>query len=72
MFALPTPYIAQREVFRETKNGGMKAEWENCKVIGIGTDDDGEPAYVVEVYHAGTSSLAIEPYIKRLEPGNPL
>ncbi|MDW9583464.1 hypothetical protein GOB17_28115 [Sinorhizobium meliloti] len=72
MFALPTPYIAQRQVFNETDNGGMKAEWQNCRVIGISKDDDGEPAYVVEVYHNGTSSLSIEPYVKRLERGNPL
>lgn len=72
MFALPTPYIAERQIFVETENGGMKAQWECCKVIGVGKDDGGEPCYVVEVFHNGTSSLSLEPDVKRLERGNPL
>lgn len=72
MFALPNPYIAQRQICTKQDDGTWRYEWENCKVIGVGKDDDGEPVYVVEVYHSGTSSLSLEMDVKRLERGNPL
>lgn len=72
MFALPTPYIAERQIYERQPDGSYKYTWERCKVIGVGKDDDGEPAYVVEIYHNGTSSLALEQDVKRLERGNPL
>lgn len=72
MFALPTPFIAERQIFETTPEGSMRSVWERCKVLGVGKDEDGEPVYVVEVYHNGTSSLSMEMDIKRLERGNPL
>jgi hypothetical protein len=70
MFAI-TPYAAERQVMTETDDGKYKFEWERCRVIGVHKDTDGEPVYVVEVFHHGTSSLAFEFDVKRLEPGNP-
>lgn len=68
MFALPVPYVAERRVYTTQPNGKCTPSWEQCKVIGITKDDDGEPAYVVEVYHFDTQSLAIETEVKRSGP----
>jgi hypothetical protein len=72
MFALPTPYIAERQVMIETDDSKYKFSWERCKVIGVGKDEDGEPVYVCEIFHHGTFSLVMEAEVRRLEPGNPL
>ncbi len=72
MFALPTPYIAERQVMIDSDDGKYNFEWERCKVIGVGKDEDGEPVYVCETFHFGTSSLVLEAEVKRLERGNPL
>lgn len=71
MFALPTPYIAERQTYTKTATG-MRPSWERCKVIGITKDDEGELHYIVEAYHGGTSSLSMEFDVRRIEPGNPL
>ena len=63
MFVIPQPYIAYREKY-ETGDDGINRVWEQCRVIGITTDEDGDPAYLVEVKHAGTVSLAVEPYLR--------
>lgn len=67
MFALPVPYIAERQVYTTQPDGKCIPSWERCKVIGVTMQDD-EPAYVVEIYHFGTQSLAIETEVKRSGP----
>lgn len=63
-FSVP-PYAAERQIFTSTDDGGMSSSWEPCMVIGITSDSDGEPAYLIEFYSCGDSFLAIEPYVRR-------
>lgn len=49
------PYSAERQILRP-KDGGLKHEWEACRVVGI-TEEDGEPVYVIEVYDRGEQWL---------------
>lgn len=66
MFAIPTPYLAERQVY--TKVGETrKPSWEPCRVIGIDKDDEGDLRYIVEVFYNGTSSLMFETDIRRRE-----
>lgn len=63
MFALPTPYNAERQVGRS---------WEPCRVIGITTDASSvAPQYVVEYFVDGCAFLAVEECIRKPPPGNP-
>lgn len=71
MFAIE-PYFADRRVLKASGNGELKHTWERVRVVGVTKDTNNEPAYLVEAFHGGTSSLAIEGEIKRLEKGNPL
>lgn len=71
MFAIE-PYFAERRVLKANDAGEHKRQWERVRVVGMTKDGAGEPAYLVELFHGGTSSLAIEGEIKRLEKGNPL
>lgn len=65
MFALPTPYIAERNEWIKQANGSMKEVWSPCRVIGVTKNDEGEPAYVVEYGSGGSLFLSIEPEIRR-------
>ncbi|MBC7149850.1 MAG: hypothetical protein H5U22_10755 [Rhizobium sp.] len=71
MFAIE-PYFAERRVLKANEAGEYKHVWEHVRVIGVTKDMNNEPAYLIEAFHGGTSSLAIEGEIKRLEKGNPL
>ncbi|PZP72291.1 MAG: hypothetical protein DI604_14135 [Delftia acidovorans] len=71
MFAV-TPYFAKREVFETQPDKSMKSHWEQCRVIGVDKDEDGELSYVVEVTTNGATFLERETYVKKCEPGNPL
>ncbi|MBY3306175.1 hypothetical protein HFO04_25895 [Rhizobium laguerreae] len=66
-----TPYLAEYSVLVAKPNGKHMPEWRSCKVLGATTVGD-EPAYVIEIYHSGTSSLTTTDEVKRLGPGNPL
>lgn len=71
MFSIE-PYFAERRALKANDTGALKHVWERVRVIGISRDMNGEPAYLIEAFHNGTSSLAIEGEIRRLEKGNPL
>jgi len=71
MFAIE-PYFAERRVLKTSDNGEHQRTWERVRVVGMTKDDAGQPAYLVECFHNGTSSLAFEGEIRRLEKGNPL
>lgn len=71
MFSIE-PYFAERRVLKANEAGEYRRQWERVRVIGISRDMNDEPAYLVELFHNGTSSLAIESEIKRLEKGSPL
>lgn len=71
MFSIE-PFYAERRVLKANEAGEHRRQWERVRVIGISRDMNGEPAYLIEAFHNGTSSLAIEGEIKRLEKGNPL
>lgn len=67
MFSIQ-PYDAQRQSYVSQPDGGMKSEWSDCRVIGITNDEDGEPAYLVEVRSGREFVLAVEPYIRKCQP----
>jgi hypothetical protein len=67
MIPVNPPYIAERQVYEQQPDGKCTPSWEQCRVIGVTMQDD-EPAYVVEIYHFGTQSLAIETEVKRSGP----
>jgi hypothetical protein len=59
-------YSAERQRFIKNDKGGLDCPWEPCRVIGVTKDEDGELAYVVEVYSGDESCLALEPYVRRV------
>lgn len=61
------PFHAQHQVFRSNDAGGMSSTWQPCRAIGV-TIEDGEPAYIVEVFENGASRLAIAETLKRPAP----
>jgi hypothetical protein len=65
------PYLAEYRVLVAKGDGKHQPEWRGCKVLGV-TMDDGEPKYIIEIYHGGTSSLTTTDEVKRSERGNPL
>lgn len=71
MFSIE-PFYAERRVLKTNTDGEYKHQWERVRVVGMTKDDAGQPAYLIELFHNGTSSLAFEGEIKRLEKGNPL
>lgn len=71
MFAV-TPYYAKREVFETQPDKSMKSSWEQCRVIGVDKNEDGELSYVVEVTANGVTFVEREMYVKKCDPGNPL
>ena len=56
-------YFAEIEEF-DTSGDGVKITWKPCKVIGITRDEDGDPAYLVEVMHKGVACLRVEGYVR--------
>ncbi len=66
MFAV-TPYFAERFVI-EHIDGKRLSNWERCRVIGVGKDEDGDPVYVCEIAHNGTTSLVMEMEVRRMGP----
>lgn len=69
MFAV-TPFFAEREsIVPDTKP--TRTSWEPCRVIGI-DKDDGDLVYIIEVVSDGCTFLEREPYVRKLERGNPL
>lgn len=63
MFSIE-PYLAE---FEEStlKDGALQSTWKPCRVVGITRDDDGEPAYIIEVVNRGTTYLRTVEYIRR-------
>ncbi|MCZ4287866.1 hypothetical protein [Hoeflea alexandrii] len=64
MFAIASPFTARRERY-ESDGPKLNRVLEQVRVVGVSTDDDGSPAYVVEVLQGDRISLAIEPYLIR-------
>lgn len=61
------PFTANHQVYRSDGNGGLSAHWQTCRAIGV-TIEDGEPAYIVEVFENGVSRLEIAETLKRPAP----
>lgn len=70
MFAI-SPYLAEREVI-DTEGRPASTSWQPCRVIGIDKDADGDFSYIVETVVDGCCFLEREPYVRKLERGNPL
>ncbi|MDL2409967.1 hypothetical protein PY650_30995 [Rhizobium calliandrae] len=47
MFAIPTPYTANRHTV-VSRSGKTFEEWQPCRVVGIDAGGD-EPKYIVEI-----------------------
>lgn len=67
-----TPFLAEYEVTSQTTAGKLSRSWQGCKVLGVIKSTGHDPEYLIEVYHAGTSSLETAREIKRSERGHPL
>jgi hypothetical protein len=64
MFSI-IPYPAELEII-SVKGGNTTMRWEPCRVIGITTDQDGEPGYIVETRSkGGLFALSVEGYIRK-------
>jgi len=59
-------YAAERQRFIKNDDGGLDICWEPCRVLGVMKDEDGELAYIVEVYSGGERMLETEPYVRRV------
>jgi hypothetical protein len=59
------PYSAERRRYFKNDHGGMDPSWEPCRVIGVTKDEDGELAYIVEVYAGSERWLETEAFVRR-------
>lgn len=63
MFAIPA-YTAEFQEFVLDDDRKMNGTWQQCRVLGVAKDEDGQPAYVVEFGRNGVTHLSIEPYVR--------
>jgi hypothetical protein len=52
------PYTAQHQLWRNTPDGTLRQEWQDCRVMGIVMKDD-EPHYLIETYDRGERFLEL-------------